>query len=387
MYGALLELVGAEHDPRHLARCRAPGCGCVTEPMNGLSDTGCARTPCRSAACSPAGRPARTPSRPSGGGTASCTRASRSSEVLDRAVAAAAVQVAHERRAVGGREDGRVAADPARCSPGSARTGRTRAARSPGPAVAAHAPREPHALAVDVGAGAFEGRARRASPRKSIADLLEDRVGVVLDRARGPPRDRTSNGFSVRVMNGTFSATACSARGAAARAAAGRRGLGRSVAHAVLLPSVPSAPASAAAWPVRRPARRAGRPRRRAAGTAPCVRDAHRVDEVLLEPRLDRGLDLLDASDHVLDLRARRAVQQRDPRAGPRRVAGAASRFAGSQSGTSPSTIACTGSMWRAERAGQPDPVDRVDAGGPSAAGSRRRGPPSRAGSAGRRSA
>jgi hypothetical protein len=40
--------------------------------------------------------------------------------------------------------------------------------------------------------------------------------------------------------------------------------------------------------------------------------DRHRFDEVLLESRLDRGLDLLDASDDLFDLPAGRARQERD---------------------------------------------------------------------------
>ena len=51
------------------------------------------------------------------------------------------------------------------------------------------------------------------------------------------------------------------------------------------------------------------------------MRDRHRLDEVLLEARLDRGLDLLDAAHHVLDLAPGGAGQQRDQRAGPGGVA------------------------------------------------------------------
>src|SRR4029453_660794 len=46
--------------------------------------------------------------------------------------------------------------------------------------------------------------------------------------------------------------------------------------------------------------------------------DRQRVHEVLLEARLDGSLDLLDATYELLDLGARRAVQERDARASPR---------------------------------------------------------------------
>ena len=38
----------------------------------------------------------------------------------------------------------------------------------------------------------------------------------------------------------------------------------------------------------------------------------HRLDEVLPKARLDRGLDLLDATRHVFDPYARSLVEQRD---------------------------------------------------------------------------
>ncbi len=71
----------------------------------------------------------------------------------------------------------------------------------------------------------------------------------------------------------------------------------------------------------------------------------HRRDEVLLKPRLDRGLDLLDAPHHLLDLGARPAVEQRDPGAGAGGIA-AAETLARSQSGISPRIIAYLTSMW-----------------------------------------
>ena len=53
------------------------------------------------------------------------------------------------------------------------------------------------------------------------------------------------------------------------------------------------------------------------------VGERHRGDEMALEVRLDRRLDLVDAPHDALDLRARGKVEKRDPRAGSRRIAGA----------------------------------------------------------------
>src|SRR4051794_36750543 len=52
------------------------------------------------------------------------------------------------------------------------------------------------------------------------------------------------------------------------------------------------------------------------------VRDRHRVDEMRLESRLERRLDLLDAAHHLADLAARGGVEERDAGAGARRIAG-----------------------------------------------------------------
>ena len=81
-------------------------------------------------------------------------------------------------------------------------------------------------------------------------------------------------------------------------------------------------------------------------------------DEVLLEARLDGGLELLDPSHDLLDLRvaphgSSSAIRAPVPAALPAELT-----WAGSQSGTSPSTRAWTGSMWAAERPGEPDPRD-----------------------------
>ena len=90
------------------------------------------------------------------------------------------------------------------------------------------------------------------------------------------------------------------------------------------------------------------------------MRDPHRPDEVLLEPRLGGRLDLLHAADDRLDLRAGGAVEQRDAGAGAGRVAGArhVRRLAVRNE---PEHHRVHRVDVRAERAGQPDPIDRLD--------------------------
>ena len=48
--------------------------------------------------------------------------------------------------------------------------------------------READALALDVGAGVVEQAQRVGVAAELETDLLEDRVGVVLDESPGPPR-------------------------------------------------------------------------------------------------------------------------------------------------------------------------------------------------------
>ena len=86
--------------------------------------------------------------------------------------------------------------------------------------------------------------------------------------------------------------------------------------------------------------------------------DRHRLDEVLLEPRLDGGLDLLDAPNDRFDLAApppSNAISAPVPAALP-----AARTRARSQSGTSPNTIACSGSIWLPKAPAEPHLVDGV---------------------------
>ena len=108
-------------------------------------------------------------------------------EVLDRAVAAAAVQVAHERRAVVRGEDRVHPADldvPFRV----ARVLGELAWRGRLDDRAAHPAREPDPLPVDGRAGLAQDPEGVGIAAELEADLLEDRVGVVLDERRGPPR-------------------------------------------------------------------------------------------------------------------------------------------------------------------------------------------------------
>ena len=101
-------------------------------------------------------------------------------EVLDRAVAPAAVEVADERRAVVRRED-RVHPADLDVALGVARVLGELARRGGLDDRAAHPAREPDALAVDVGAGLAQQSEGLGVAAEVEADLLEDRVGVLLD--------------------------------------------------------------------------------------------------------------------------------------------------------------------------------------------------------------
>ena len=89
--------------------------------------------------------------------------------------------------------------------------------------------------------------------------------------------------------------------------------------------------------------------------------DRHRLHEVLLEARLDRGLDLLDRTDHSFDLGARGAVQERDPRARAGGVPGG--RHAGRIAvGYQAENERVHGVDATAEGPCEPDPVDALQA-------------------------
>ena len=172
------------------------------------------------------------------------------------------------------------------------------------------------------------------------ADLLEDRVGVVLDDREALLAEDLERGQRAGEERQPLDLVA-EADGAPALAATGAP-----VAHALAhrsspgpgragVAAVPRRPAAARGGPPApafrpgvaatvgrdRPGRQRDDPLEIGAGGRP-VRDRHRLDEMLLEPRLDRGLDLLDAADDGLDLAPGGARQQGDQRAGAGRVAG-----------------------------------------------------------------
>ena len=245
-------------------------------------------------------------------------------EVLDRAVAPAAVEVADERRAVVRGEDGvrpadldvvvRVAGDLGELARGASpgRSGGTSRAGS---------------------GRARPGRRRRrsrsrsraaASPRNSSPTSWRI-VSAFSSMIERPSSLRTSNGASVRVRNGSR-AMWVRARAACRPARPPVRWRGDS-STVIGPPSRPTTTArrrrpppsgraptsrSGAALRQLRDLRQVGR-RRRPVG------EGHRLDEMLLEARLDRGLDLLDPPDDVLDLAPRGGAEQRDQGAGARR--------------------------------------------------------------------
>ena len=90
------------------------------------------------------------------------------------------------------------------------------------------------------------------------------------------------------------------------------------------------------------------------------MREGHRLDEVLLEARLDGGLDLLDAPDDALDLGPCRARQERDERTGPGRVAGRPD-VGEIAVGDQPEDHRVGRVDLAAEGTGEPDLVDLVD--------------------------
>src|SRR6516162_2711536 len=102
-------------------------------------------------------------------------------EVLDASVAAPLIEAAHERRAVRGREYRAIAADH-HVAGGGARVLREFPRRGAPHDGAAHAARETHALALDVGAGVLPQLQRLCVVAEVDADLLEDGVGVVLEQ-------------------------------------------------------------------------------------------------------------------------------------------------------------------------------------------------------------
>ena len=220
--------------------------------------------------------------------------------------------------------------------------------------LAAHPAREADPLAVDVGAGVAQQRERLGVAAELEADLLEDRVGVVLDERQAllaEDLERRERAGQERDVLGVGRQPERLAGGPAAAAPP------RAVSSISRPPCVPTATAPAPSSLVagvgagrrRSPARRvaaASTTRRQVREGGRLVREGHRLDEVLLEARLDGGLDLLDPPDDALDLGPRRARQQRDERARSRPRCRPSGRGPRSQSGMSPRTIAWIGSIW-----------------------------------------
>ena len=149
----------------------------------------------------------------------------------------------------------------------------------------------------------------------------------------------------------------------AAAAPPGRRAIGHRSSPGARPDGSPAAPS--VAWPVGaaslgggwRPA--ASTTRSRFGRRRGPMRDRHRLDEVLLEARLDRRLDLLDATHDALDLAPGRAGQQRDQRPGAGGVAGRPDAIEVAVR-DEPEDHRVERVDLAAERAGQPHLVDRV---------------------------
>ena len=153
-------------------------------------------------------------------------------------------------------------------------------------------------------------RSASASPRNSTPTSSRI-VSALCSMSARPSSPRTSNGASVRVRNGTCSAWAASR--SAWRAARPPLAPSLRCRPSGVLPACRSRPRRAASSLVAGVRRRRRPPsagaRSGSATTAAqvrerggLVREGHRLHEVLLEARLDRGLDLLDPPDDALDL-------------------------------------------------------------------------------------
>ena len=140
-------------------------------------------------------------------------------EVFERPVAAALVEVVDERRAVVGGENHRVAADQ-HVALGIARVlhvlrGRGRAEPP------REAARKAHPLALDVAARAAKELERAGKVAKLDADLLQQRLGVALDRFETLFADELGQGDGAGDV-GNGGVRALGARGASRLAAASR---------------------------------------------------------------------------------------------------------------------------------------------------------------------
>ncbi len=300
-------------------------------------------------------------------------------EVLDRAVAPAVVEVAHERRAVVRRED--------RVRRRRSATFRSRVAGVLGELarrgrlddLAAHAAREADPLALRRRRRPSRNRRERVRVAAELdADLLEDRVGVVLDERRGPPRRGPRTARACGSGTASRSAWACEARRAWRAARPPDRRRGAVVDHRSSSSVRPRRPPAAPSRRVAAPAGRVGRSARgrqvddrgRGAGTA-AVRCGNAIASTKCSwKRGSTAVSIFSTRRTTrLDLAPGGARQQRDQRAGARRRCRPSATRSRSQSGIEPEDHRVERVDLAAERAGQPDLVDRLDAErGPSAA-------------------
>ena len=269
-----------------------------------------------------------------------------------RAVAPAAVEVAHERRAVVRREDRVHPADLDVACRVAGVLGELARARSPGRSSGT----------CPAGSGPARRRRRRrrrgssrsasGSPRNSSPTSWRIVVGVVLDERQAllaedlERRERAGQERDVLGVRGE--------RGAPGGPRVHRSGGGGSRPSVVLPACRPptarrrrrSVRALGGALARRARRARAARPRWPGSGTARSCAGTPCLHEVLLEARLDRGLDLLDPPDDALDLGPRARADSRAMSAPVPAALPAARTWARSQSGMSPRTIAWSGSIW-----------------------------------------
>ena len=260
----------------------------------------------------------------------------------------------------------------ARCAPGCGRAacsvaGADRLHDLSGTCRAGSAPASPSTSA-PASAKRVERRRGSRAPSMPTSSRIVSALCSMHREALLATRPRT--GASVRVRNGSRAATCGGAVALARRpsAAASRR---RVRASSRSRRSITWSSRSNVVAVVGRRSASAGRrrARQRRPATARCgvrrggVRERHRRDEQLLEARLGRGLDLGRPSAAAARSRARCA---RDSSActAPAPAALPTERTPSSgQSGISPSTIACSGSMWAPNAPASRTSVDRRIAG------------------------
>ena len=269
-------------------------------------------------------------------------------EVLDRPVAAPVVEVADERRAVGGRED-RVAAADLDVVGRVARDLRERRRRRRLDDAAAQAAREAHALAVDVGAGVREQRAAPRACRGTRSRPARGSCRRSASISSRPSSESTSNGR----QRPREERDACDGgvqprglpSGTAAAAPAGRR-----LGHVGLLSWV--APVRrrrcrvAALRRGRDAPRRQLRRRREARRTGRCRAGSPSRATKCSWKRGSTAVSIFSTRRTTSSISARAVRSSSAMRAPVPAALPAEVTRSGSQSGTSPSTSACTGSMW-----------------------------------------